>query len=84
MKSLRRGELYRYGIVLYDDKGNTSSVKWIADIRVPSMYTPGFNTFVSHGDGKDLIVRPLGIQFTVTNLPSQVVGYEIVRVNRTV
>lgn len=84
LKSLRRGELYRYGIVLYDDKGNTSSVKWIADIRVPSMYTPGFNTFVSHGDGKDLIVRPLGIQFTVTNLPSQVVGYEIVRVNRTV
>nr|DAS39430.1 MAG TPA: stabilization protein [Caudoviricetes sp.] len=44
-KSLRRDEVYRYGIVLYDKFGNRSSVRWIADIRVPNMYIPGFQTF---------------------------------------
>lgn len=44
-KSLRRDELYRYGIVLYDKNGNRSSVRWIADIRVPSIYTGGFQHF---------------------------------------
>lgn len=44
-KSLRRDELYRYGIVLYDKNGNRSSVRWIADIRVPSIYVGGFQHF---------------------------------------
>jgi len=35
-KSLKRDELYRYGIILYNKKGDASSVKWIADIRTPS------------------------------------------------
>lgn len=33
--SLKRGEVYRYGIVLYSNTGIKSSVKWIADIMVP-------------------------------------------------
>ena len=35
IRSLRPGEVYRYGAVLYDDKGNHSSAKWIADIMIP-------------------------------------------------
>lgn len=35
--SLRHGEVYRYGMVLYNKKGQRSSVKWIADIMAPSL-----------------------------------------------
>lgn len=93
-KSLRRDELYRFGIILYDKDGNASNVKWIADIRTPSMTWRGCEAFVSHGkmydekygrfDSIDLSVRPLGISFTVKNLPEDCVGYEIVRCNRNV
>lgn len=83
-KSLRRNELYRFGIIFYNDKGETSSVKWIADIRTPNMRE--CQTFVSHyGQGSeqyDLSTRPLGIEFKVENLPSSVAGYEIVRCSR--
>lgn len=34
-RSLRRGEIYRYGIILYMDDGYISQPKWIADIRTP-------------------------------------------------
>lgn len=61
-KSLRRDELYRYGIVLYDKFGNRSSVRWIADIRVPNMYIPGFQTF----DCKSLLPKAEGVYGTVT------------------
>lgn len=90
LKSLRRNELYRYGIILYDDKGNSSAVKWIADIRTPNANWKGFNIFISHGQVpgqpgvyEDLVVRPLGIEFEVSNLPETVVAYEIVRCGRT-
>jgi len=33
--SLRRGEVYRYGIILYNTKGIKSSVYWVADIMIP-------------------------------------------------
>lgn len=85
-KSLRRNELYRFGIIFYNDKGETSSVKWIADIRTPKISE--CTTFVSHygPEGKDkqydLSTRPLGIEFKVENLPDGVVGYEIVRCSR--
>lgn len=36
LRSLRRDEVYRYGIVLYDKSGKKSDVYWIADIRTPS------------------------------------------------
>jgi hypothetical protein len=43
--TLKRGEVYRYGIVLYDNEGTKSSVNWIADIMVPEKpndeYSPG-------------------------------------------
>lgn len=92
-KSLRRDELYRFGIILYDKNGNASDVKWIADIRTPSMTWRGCEAFVSHSitstdtdsyESIDLSVRPLGINFTVRNLPENCAGYEIVRCNRTI
>ena len=86
LKSLRRDELYRYGIILYDQNGSPSPVKWIADIRTPNVNIDGFETFVQNGviDGQKygLITKPLGIAFKVSNLPEQCTGYEIVRCSR--
>lgn len=86
-KSLRRNELYRYGIILYDKTGSPSPVKWIADIRTPNLYDKYFYTFISHYRTNDtvydLAARNLGIAFKVDNLPSNCYGYEIVRCKRS-
>lgn len=91
LKSLRRGEVYRYGIVFYDKSNNASPVQWIADIRVPDLFIKGFQTFVSHARIQsdktnqtiDLGVRPVGIQFVIKQFPKDAAAYEIVRCNRT-
>ena len=86
LQSLRRNELYRYGIVLYDKYGQASPAKWIADIRTPNITDPQFNIFTSNtlvnGTRYELVVRNLGIQFKVSNLPAGCVGYQIVRCAR--
>lgn len=85
-KSLRRDELYRYGIVFYDENGNKTPVKWIADIRTPSVHYKGFQTFLSNPIStirNGLSVFPLGIIFKIKNMPEGAVAYEIVRCNRT-
>lgn len=88
--SLRRGEWYRYGIVLYDEYGNRSQVKWIGDVRYE-----GLNDIVSYKTGglfydiKDnsyeIKAHPVGVKFEITGrLPEGCSGYEIVRCERTV
>lgn len=66
IQSLRPGEVYRYGAVLYDKTGVRSSVKWIADIMIP--YN---NTQIPKYVGDTQSGLPIykftvyGIQFTV-------------------
>lgn len=36
-RSLRRNEVYRYGIVFYDKYGNRTNVFWIQDIKTPAI-----------------------------------------------
>lgn len=86
IKSLRRNEIYRYGIVLYDKYCQASPVKWIADIRTPNVVEAGFqlmssNTIVN-GKRYELVIRNLGIQFMVKSLPEGCTGYQIVRCAR--
>lgn len=86
IKSLRRNEIYRYGIVLYDKYCQASPVKWIADIRTPNVTEKGFelmssNTIVK-GKRYELVIRNLGIQFMVKSLPEGCTGYQIVRCAR--
>jgi hypothetical protein len=38
-RGLRHDEVYRYGIILYSKYGTKYPVKWIADIRTPSLNT---------------------------------------------
>jgi len=37
-KTYRRGEVYRFGVRLFDEKGNASSVKWMCDITMPPLF----------------------------------------------
>lgn len=94
LRSLQRDEVYRYGIILYNTHNQASPVKWIADIRTPSSDTLGFEAFMANRTAvfteskseltrSALTTRPLGIEFTVNNLPSDITSYEIVRCRRT-
>lgn len=85
LRSLRRNEVYRYGIVFYDKYGRRSDVKHIADIKTPSI--DDVPMFFS-SDDNDLYALPLGLQFQI-NIPNKIktkygiVGYEIVRCEKT-
>jgi hypothetical protein len=83
-----RDEIYRFGIVLYNKQGLASPVHWIGDIRMPSNKDSGYKFFTSneasdYGSNLSVVTKPLGIEFEVNNLPSDVVRYEIVRCERT-
>jgi hypothetical protein len=84
LKSLRRGELYRFGIIFTDSLGNKSRVKWITDIRVPDIQVAGFHTFEYGGVNTELGINSLGVEFTLHDLDKyDIAQYEIVRCNRT-
>lgn len=79
LKSLRRGETYRYGIVLYDISGNSSGAIHICDYTVKDT-----STFSGYGGSKyELRVHPVGLRFHINWLPENCVAYEIVRCRRT-
>lgn len=80
-RSLRRDETYRYGIIFYNHNGLSSPVKWIADINTSDI--EGDEVF-SFNNEKGLVVYPLGVEFTITNIPEDAVSYEIVRCNRNI
>lgn len=83
LRSLRRDEVYRYGVVFYDQYGTRSDVLWIADIKVPDLKQ--FNSTVLK-DGK-LYARPLGIEFVVkrpiTDDGRVITSYQIVRCEKS-
>lgn len=98
-RSFRRGEVYRFGIVLYGENGERSSVRWIADIMMPT-YASQLNkahllpndqrsaqdtsiTIESAAKQYVSILKNIGIEFTVHDLPPFIKGYEIVRCIRT-
>lgn len=78
-KSYQRDEIYRFGIIFYNNKGIPSPVYWIGDIKTPhATQMPPFELISNTVYGK-----PLGIKFTVRNVPVGAVSYEIVRCDRT-
>lgn len=82
IKSLKRGEVYRYGIVLYKEDGTRSDVIWIGDIRIPG---PDVIPLTNGENG----TYQIGIEFVEENGFStfaehnNICGYEIVRCQRT-
>lgn len=90
LRSLRRDETYRYGIVFYNKRGLASPVKWIADITTDPIYkqtqqhNDDLNPSFTFNNSTGLQVHPLGVKFTIKNIPSEAVSYEIVRCNRNI
>lgn len=79
VRSLKRGETYRYGIVFYDKYGNKSNVYFIADIKVPFI-----GDFDIDQNGR---ILPIGVEFSLNTSHSylklhNIVGYEIVRCDK--
>lgn len=82
-KNYQRDEVYRFGIIFYNDKNIPSPVYWIGDIRIPHASETGFEPFYYDNTSHTLMARALGIKFTVRNIPNGSTGYEIVRCDRT-
>lgn len=82
--SLRRGEIYRFGIIFKSITGESSPVKWIADIRVPDICISGFEAFMNGMNNADMAALPIGIEFTLHDITNpNVYSYEIVRCDRS-
>lgn len=74
-KYYRRGEVYRFGIRLFDKKGRASSVKWIADIQFPTHERDAAEIF------DNITFYPIGVY---AGSPwDNVYAYEIVQCKRT-
>ena len=82
LKGYKRGEVYRFGIVFFDKKGNPSLVSWIGDIRFPEC-----DEFEDYGSGTvtRLDTNQIGIEFTIdiSSIQTEISGFSYVRVERT-
>ena len=90
--TFKYGEVYRFGVILYDLDGNRSSVKWIADIQMPNQ--PGDYAELAKNEiigavadssgvyGKRAVeytVRNIGVKFTLLDKIPNCSQFEIVR-----
>lgn len=83
---LKHDETYRFGAVLYDEEGRKSSVKWIADIRIPNFTADDINIIVQGQNpptGVLYRIRQCYIKFTLKNMDN-VSAVQIVRCNRSI
>jgi len=72
---------------LYNKKGRASSVKWIADIRIPPLKidtTTPSNSDVYFYPANHVRIKRYYIKFTVKNIPENCSGYQIVQCPRTI
>lgn len=83
LASYQRDELYRFGIIFYDENSTPSPVHWICDIRFPSGDTTQAPAFASDNENCELLARPLGVKFKIKQFPANAVKAEIVRCDRT-
>ena len=88
----KRNEVYRYGIVFYDEKGRQSFVNWVGDIVIPykDFQNPGFGVTEAHFEvnGTDVTANEITINFTVdlaaasTEIKNTIKGFRVVYVER--
>jgi hypothetical protein len=89
-RTYARNEVYRFGVRLFDAQGNASSVKWIADIKMPDYFEEntyyGLEDYVeTYGDENEeykIKTNSISIEFTPRNTDQEywngVARYEIV------
>lgn len=79
----QRDEVYRFGIVFFNNKGQASTVKWIGDIRIPNLID---NPYLAYSNGSGgIFTQPQGIVFEIdaTSVVAQGAKYyRIVRCER--
>lgn len=90
----QRDEIYRFGIIFYNNKNIPSPVHWIADIRMPSINETDVDLYskihpfhtgafaMCYSKQCELVAYALGVEFTLKNIPADVIAYEIVRCDR--
>ena len=80
----QRDEIYRFGIVFFSKQGQPSPVKWIGDIRFPraDFLVGATDARQTSTVGGDTYGTRLWLEFTVNNIPTEAVGFQIVRVER--
>lgn len=76
-----RGEVYRFGMVLYDLKGVPSFVEWIGDIKFPDV-NDGYP--LQRFENNQAVLRQMGIKFSIdiSSVADKISGYSIVRLPR--
>lgn len=81
-RSLKFGEVYRYGVVFYNKHGKRTNVQWIADVRTP------YECELELPNVQDNVYA-LGVEFSFDKTKMQefvdefdIVGYEIVRCDK--
>lgn len=90
----KRDEIYRFGIIFYNNKNIPSPVHWIGDIRMPSTIgNSNTSSFVypfhtgkyskTYGRNVEQLAYALGIEFDVKTMPKDALSWEIVRCDRT-
>lgn len=83
-RSLRRGEIYRYAVILYNEDGQPSSPKWVADIWVPPADAEGEKWQVFQDRTLDMYtLRKIGVKFSLINPIEGCTAWQIVCANRT-
>lgn len=77
IRTMKRGETYRWAIQFYNNKSQKSKPQWIADVKIPAKYTGmAEGTRVSI----DFTISPTGHNILVDQ---GVIGYKFLRVERT-
>jgi len=96
LRGYKRGETYRFGIVFYNKKGESSFVEHLCDIKFPDISdqdgttnNSGTNYFpLTTSSGTTTYGYALGVEFTLDfstcpDFLSEVESYQIVRLERT-
>lgn len=82
-RSFKIGETYRFGVILYDNDGRKSSVKWIGDKKIEPKSNSNIDYVTINEDGTYRL-KKYGVRVSVTKDIPNCSGYEIVRCNRTI
>lgn len=79
-------ETYRFGVILYNERGQASSVKWIADIRIPprSKDDYDFSADGTHFGEGVCRIKVYDIVFKVKNFPEDCSGMQFVQCPRSI
>jgi hypothetical protein len=80
-RSWMRDEVYRLYIVFFDDRGRSSSAKWVCDFRMPSRHDATYGKLFSSLDTNYAVTRLFPI-VTLKRFPAGAVAAQLLRVPR--